>query len=283
VSSLSTIKRAFLRMIPTAVAGRLRAWRVRRMIATYDIRTVEHRYGAGNLRVQLVDPLSAGWYDHDWAELPEIAALRGRCLRAGARVFDVGAHQGIVALMLAREIGPSGQVVAVEPNPHNAAAAMTNRDLNQLHQVEILEAAVSDRSGTLIFSEGLDGQLDDGSGSSGRMTVVSTTVDALAARFGMPDLVMIDAEGAECLVLAGAQRVLASTADFAVEVHVGCGLEKLGGSVDRLLASFPPNRYTVLARSEADEAFRPVTTDDPLTRDRFFLLALATPVPEGRC
>jgi FkbM family methyltransferase len=276
------LKRAFLSIIPPALAGRLRAWRVRRQIATYAVRIVQHKYGAGPLRVQLVDPLSAGWYDHDWAELPEIAALRGRCLRAGARVFDIGAHQGIVALMLAREIGPSGQVVAVEPNPHNASAAVKNRDLNQLQQVEILEAAVSDRSGTLIFSEGLDGQLDDGSGASGRMTVLSTTVDELAARFGMPDLVMIDAEGAECLILAGARRVLASKADFAVEVHVGCGLEKLGGSVDGVLAVFPTNRYTVLGRSEADEAFRPVTKDDPLTRDRFFLLALAAPAPEGR-
>jgi FkbM family methyltransferase len=275
------LKQAFLSIIPPALAGRLRAWHVRRLIATYPVRIVEHRYGTGNLRVQLVDPLSEGWYDHDWAELPEIAELRGGCLRAGARVFDVGAHQGIVALMLAREIGRSGQVVAVEPNPHNARAAMKNRDLNQLHQVEILEAAVSDRSGTLVFSEGLDGQLDDGFGASGRMTVVSTTVDELAARFGMPDLVMIDAEGAECMILAGAQRVLRSKADFAVEVHVGCGLEKLGGSVDRVLAFFPPNRYTVLGRSEADEAFRRVMKDDPLTRDRFFLLALATALPEA--
>ena len=276
------LKRAFLSIIPPALAGRLRAWRVRKLIATYAVRIVQHRYGAGLLRVQLVDPLSAGWYDHDWAELPEIATLRGRCLRAGARVFDIGAHQGIVALMLAREIGPSGQVVAVEPNPHNAAAAVKNRDLNQLAQVEILEAAVSDRSGTLIFSQALDGQLDDGSGAGGRMTVVSTTVDELAARFGMPDLVMIDAEGAECLILAGARRVLASKADFAVEVHVGCGLEKLGGSVERVLAAFPTNRYSVLGRSEADETFRPVSKDDPLTRDRFFLLALAAPGPEGK-
>lgn len=279
---MSAIRRAFLRMIPPAFAGRLRGWRVRRLIATFPVRFVKHRYGAGDLRVHLGDPLAAGWYDHDWAEIPEIAVLRGTCLRAGARVFDVGAHQGIVALMLAREVGSSGQVIAVEPNPHNAAAAIKNRDLNQLHQVEIVEAAVSDRSGTVIFSEGLDGQLDDGSGDGGRMTVVSTTVDDIAARFGMPDVVMIDAEGAECMILAGAQRVLASKAAFAVEVHVGCGLEKLGGSVDRLFAFFPSNRYAVLGRSEADETFRPVTEDDPLTRDRFFLLALAVPETGGK-
>ena len=272
---MSAITQTVLRLLPPAVAGRLRSWRVKRLIATFPARIVQHRYGAGDLQVRLADPLAAGWYDHDWAELPEIALLRGRCLRAGARVFDVGAHQGIVALMLAREVGPAGQVIAVEPNPHNAAAALKNRDLNHLNQVEILQAAVSDRSGTAIFNQGLDGQLDDGSGAGGRMTVVSTTLDDLAARFGMPGLVMIDAEGAECLILAGARHVLGSSADFAVEVHVGCGLEKLGGSVERLLAYFPPASYTLLGRAERDEAFQPLTNHDPLMNNRFFLVALA--------
>jgi hypothetical protein len=69
--------------------------------------------------------------------------------------------------------------------------------------------------------------------------------------------------------------VLESGADFAVEVHVNHGLEKLGGSVDRLLSYFPAGRFTVTARAEADDAFRPLTAGDPLTRDRFFLLATA--------
>ena len=114
-----------------------------------------------------------GWYDHDWAQLPEISTLRDTTLRPGARVFDIGAHQGVVAMMLAREVGPSGYVLAVEPNPHNAAVALKNRALNGMNQIEILEAAVSDRSGTVVFNHGLDGQLDDGTGAGGRMSVAS--------------------------------------------------------------------------------------------------------------
>ena len=251
------------------------------MSATYSPRIVEHTYGAGSLRIHLSDPFAAGWYDHDWLDLPEIVALRGRCLRAGARVFDIGAHQGVVALMLAREVGSTGEVVGLEPNPHNARAAERNRELNQLFQVEIVETAVCDHTGTVTFNQDLNGQLDDGSGANGRMTVRSTTLDDLAARFGMPDLVMIDTEGAECLVLAGGRRVIAAQRDFAVEVHVGHGLEKLGGSVDRLLDYFPPDRFKLLGRAEADETFRPLTKDDPLTRDRFFILALARHGPQA--
>ena len=270
------VRQAALRLLPPSVLGQLRAWRIRQIISSYAPRVVEHMYGDGRLRVHLGDPLGEGWYDHDWAQLPEIPALRQRTLRPGARVFEIGAHQGVVAMMLAREVGPSGHVLAVEPNPHNAAVALKNRELNGMTQIEILEAAVSDRSGTIVFNHGLDGQLDDGSGAGGRMSVASVTVDELAQRHGMPAFVMIDVEGAECMVLKGGAQALRSGADFAVEVHVNHGLEKLGGSVSELLSFFPADRFTVTARAEHDMSFRPLEPHDPLTRDRFFLLATAT-------
>ncbi len=105
------------------------------------------------------------------------------------------------------------------------------------------------------------------------MSVASVTLDELATRHGTPGLVMIDVEGAECMVLKGGERVLQSGADFAVEVHVNIGLEKLGGSVEDLLSFFPADRFNVAARAEADASFRPLAPGDPLMRDRFFLLA----------
>jgi hypothetical protein len=63
--------------------------------------------------------------------------------------------------------------------------------------------------------------------------------------------------------------------DFFVEVHVGCGLEKLGGSVDRVLGFFPNDRFVVRGRQESDTAFRPLAPNDLMFRKRFFLLAQA--------
>lgn len=41
--------------------------------------------------------------------------LRGRRgLSKGGRIFDLGAHQGVVALMLSRYVGEQGSVLAVE-------------------------------------------------------------------------------------------------------------------------------------------------------------------------
>ena len=106
------------------------------------------------------------------------------------------------------------------------------------------------------------------------MTVDAVTLDGLAARYGRPDVVFLDVEGAECLVLAGGPLVLAGGADLAIEVHVNTGLEKLGGSVERLLAFLPASRYKVLVRAESDTQFRSLAEGDALLQERCFLLAL---------
>jgi FkbM family methyltransferase len=188
--------------------------------------------------------------------------------------------------MLAMQVGPTGRVVAVEASAHNCRTAARNRELNSLTQIEIVHAAVVDRPGRIDFNEGLNGQLDDGSGSRGRVSVEAITLDGLAERFGLPDVVFLDIEGAEYLALLGGPRVLASGADFFVEVHVGCGLEKMGGSAAAILEQFPEERFERLVRAEADPEFRPLIQNDPLTQNRFFLVARArsqaTKV-EGRC
>jgi FkbM family methyltransferase len=234
---LLLLKRTILENLPTSLAGRLRAWRVQRLIDTYAPRTVEHDYGGRRLRVYLADPLAAGWYDHDWAPLPEVSALSGAELREGARIFDIGAHQGVVALMLAAELSGNGQVVAVEPSAHNVASARMNAQLNGARQIAFVQAAIADRCGKIMFNTGLNGQLDDGSGKAGRVEVEAVTVDELAIKFGIPTVVFLDVEGAECLALAGATRTLQSGASFCVEVHVGHGLELLGGSAQQVLSS----------------------------------------------
>ena len=271
---MKKIKRVILdRLLPRSVAGQLRTWRLHRNLRKYPVRVVEHVYGSTKLKVFVSDALAEGWYDHDWDQLPEIVALRPY-LRPDGTVFDFGAHQGVVAMMICRELGPLGKVVAVEPNAHNVAALRRNRDLNGCQQLQILHAAVSSKTGSITFNENLNGQLDDGTAVWGKTTVDAVTVDQLAVEIGMPDVVFIDVEGAECLALAGASQVLRSNACFFVEVHVGAGLEKLGGSVAEVLSHFSADRHTLLARAEGDAVFRPFHEEDGLTADRFFLLAI---------
>jgi len=252
----------------------MRAWNLRRIVANYTERIVEHRYGSGVLKVALADPMASGWYDCDWDDLPEIALLRSHSLKPGGVVFDLGAHYGVVAMMLAREVAPGGKVIALEASPHNADAIRRNRNLNGFTQIEVVQAAVSDQPGTLVFNEGLNGQIDDGSGAWGRFEVKATTIDALAEQHDDPDLVFLDVEGAECLALAGATRTLTTSADWFVEVHTQHGLEKLGGKVNDVLAHFPQDRYELFIRAEEDQAFRSYNANDPCLQARFFLVAI---------
>jgi FkbM family methyltransferase len=274
-SSIRALKRTALAVIPARVAGRLRAAHARLVTALYRGRLATHRYGSDTLAIYLTDPIAESWYDHDWDEPREMRWLRRGKLRRGARVFNLGAHHGVVAMLLAREVGPAGQVVAVEANRHNAAAAVRNSSLNYFENILVLHAAVSNHPGPLRFNARLNGQIDVAGDASGGVIVGGVTVDSLARDLGRPDVLFIDVEGAECRALEGASDVLATGPDVYVEAHAGCGLEKLGGSVRRLLSFFPPDRYDLLARVDGETEFRTFAPYDPLTKQRFHLLALA--------
>ena len=254
----------FLRLVKNAIATSL-----------YRTHVVTHRYGNGVLRVCIADSLAEGWYDFDWPPLPEIEVLQERYKNKKALIFDLGAHQAVVALMLARDVGDLSQLVAVEACPHNVKVARKNCSLNSSQNAEILHAAVSDTSGSLLFNRSFNGQIDDASRRFGSFEVEAVTIDQLTERYGSPDVLFIDIEGAEHLALAGAKKTLESNLDCFIEVHVGYGLEKLGGSIEKILSYFPENCYELLVRSEEMDSFRPLRAKDELFEDRFFLLALS--------
>jgi FkbM family methyltransferase len=265
------MKQLIKAIVPQALWTQMRMLRLNYRRVSYRRRRVRHTYGGHELELELIDPMGADWYDHDWPELPEIAFLKHQRLQRGARVFDIGAHQCVVAMMLAKTVGPEGAVVAVEANPDNCAAGERNRTLNGIENLRILHAAGAARSGPVIFNRGPNGQVDDGSGAWGRMEVQGVSVDDLAAVHGVPDLLFIDVEGFECALLQGARKTLASGPDCFVEAHVGVGLETYGGSVEQILSLFPAGYEFFVAPPEG--AFVPITKDTAVVRQRFFLVA----------
>ncbi len=269
------IKELSKTVLPSRVWTSLRVARIEWGINHYQAREVTHLYGGNPLRILLADPMAQGWYDHDWPELNEIALLKRNRLRPGARVFDLGAHQCVVALMLANAVGPDGVVIALEASPHNAAIGVRNQKLNQAENLHILNAAVAETSGRLTFNKGLNGQVDDGSGEWGSVEVDALSVDALSARYGFPDVLFIDVEGFECQALRGASQTLARRPDCFVEVHVGAGLEKFGGSAEAVISFFPSSEYDIYVASEGHPEFVSLTPDAGLLLTRFFLLAIS--------
>jgi FkbM family methyltransferase len=236
--------------------------------------TAEHSYAGLRLKVHIGDPMARGWYDHDWPPQTEIELLREHGLRPGARVFDIGAHQGVVALLLAHRVGPSGEVLAVEALPHNARVCEINCTLNGARNIRTVHAAISDRPGTVQLALDFNAQVCHGESMTRTVPVPAVTVDELSRQHGMPDLLFIDVEGYECHALRGAQQTLAQHPVCFIEVHAGCGLELSGGSIAELFTHVPFTRYRFFAWTESNR--NPVQVERPVDcpPGRFFLMAI---------
>jgi FkbM family methyltransferase len=268
------IKEIARRSIPQPLWTMLRLARVWSSVHFFRERKVTHVYGGYPLSIWLTDPLAQGWYDADWSELPEIALLKTGRLKPGARVFDLGAHQCVVAMMLSRIVGTSGQVVAVEANPHNAEIGERNRALNDIAQLKVVHGAAAKEPGTIEFGKGLNGTVAGNDPDWGLQRVRAYSVDELAREFGRPDVLFIDVEGFECEVLKGAHETLRERPDVFIEVHSGCGLERFAGSREEILATFPGDHYALFATDGESQNFMPIADANTLPSKRFFFVAL---------
>jgi FkbM family methyltransferase len=267
-------------VLPKAAYDRLRLRKMRTDRARFAPRIVTNQYGDTKLSVNIEDKVGEDWYDHDWPVAGEVEFLRKYSLRPGSLVFDIGAHQGVVAMMLANELGQKGRIIAVEANPQNADLARRNFHLNKIGNAQVVEAAISDRPGVLTFNEDSNGQVD-GSGNLGKIEVRARTIDSLTEEFGSPDLIFLDIEGFEAHALQGATQTMMKTPDLFIEVHVGAGLETFGSSVKELIKLIPYDRYE-LYFAAGEEPLRFIKQEpsfffsetNAAIKNRFFLAAV---------
>jgi FkbM family methyltransferase len=271
------------RILPAAVMRRARVAKFDRERRRYPARIVEHEYAGVRHRVLLAAPYDER-FDYDWPEPQEVAWLRRRRLRPGARVFDLGASSGVVAMILADAVGPDGQVVALEAHPDDIPTISRNRELNGLDQIEPLHAAIARESGEVVF--GRNGFVDDGSRRWGDLRVPSVSLDDLSDRYGSPDVVFIDVEGYEHEALLGAAATLEHGPDWFVEVHGDEQLGLYGASCRDVIDLLRESGYELFAAPDsryvrtADGTVRPEHPIRPLEEwpqellhRRFFLLA----------
>ena len=77
---------------------------------------------------------------------PALVGLAAETVRRGDTVWDIGANMGVFSFAAAVAAGPSGRVLAVEPD--NALVGLLRRSAAANHghaPVDVLPAAVSDQ------------------------------------------------------------------------------------------------------------------------------------------
>jgi FkbM family methyltransferase len=141
-------------------------------------------------------------------------------LGAGATFIDVGADIGYYSLKAAPVVGASGHVIAVEPNPEALGRLQVNLAASSANVVAVAPVACSDAEGVLdlyVAPYANTGETSLSKTNASQIGAIAHTykvrtrpLDDIVRESGVArvDAIKIDVEGAEYLVLKGAQQTL---------------------------------------------------------------------------
>jgi FkbM family methyltransferase len=195
----------------------------------------------------------------DWFE-KEIAFVR-RLLRPGMQAVDIGANYGTYTLAMAQAVRPNGRIWAYEPASATARCLRNMIARNGLSNVEMIQAALSDRTGTGRLHVGDQGELNRLGAQGDGEEVPLTTVDAECASrpWSRIDFIKIDAEGAELEILRGGDVFFAEQSPLVM-------FERMGGEGENkgVQSALHGRGYSPFRLIGPDLYLVPVRPDEPL-------------------
>jgi FkbM family methyltransferase len=196
------------------------------------LRTLDHDYRAWRYRTKV--------------EPTEIALVR-RVLRPGDTAVDIGAHKGAFTYWMRKSVGPTGRVIAVEPQPRLAERLQHVVRARGWSNVRVEACGLSKAPGQLELwvpdggapSPGASVEPGLARAGSVPVRVEVRTLDQLVAPGSPVRLVKCDVEGHELAVFQGGQRVLSEARPvllFECEArhHVGSRIEEVFAHLEGL-------------------------------------------------
>lgn len=190
-----------------------------------------------------------------------LETLRG-FIRPGDRVLDVGGNIGWFTVIASHLVGPTGLVVAVEPDPANAAVLRDNLARNRCANASVVEAAAGAEDGTasLYRSETNPGdhQMARIADRPDAVDVAVRRLDAVVA--GHIDVLKMDTQGSEVLALRGMSALLAANPAMRMILEFWPhGLDRVGGTTAELMALLAgtPRRFWLIDNDDSIAAVTP--------------------------
>ena len=189
---------------------------------------------------------------------------------AGMTVIDVGANLGYYSLLASSLVGPSGRVVALEPNSENCRLLLSSLRLNDITNVQLLPVAADRATGWAYYSTHVGsngGLIDDGELLSHPGTVVPTfRLDDLVE--GPVGFLKMDVEGAEGRVVEGATQLIARDRPIVTTELKEEMLRRVSGTtVAEYLGSFEKLGYTPSLLEKNTGAEKPYASVAELVAD----------------
>ena len=147
---------------------------------------------------------------------PEIARML-LALPKGGVAIDIGAHKGAYTYWMGKRVGPSGRVIAVEPQERMARGLVASLGSVGLKHTSVIHAAASATPGQGTINVPLDSTHGASMGALDAKRAVEAvpvrlvTIDELAEAhaFDRLDFIKIDAEGHELPIVRGGLNTLA--------------------------------------------------------------------------
>jgi FkbM family methyltransferase len=142
---------------------------------------------------------------------PGVQAALRLYLKPGMTFFDIGANAGFFSLLGATIVGSSGKVFAFEPHPKTSSQLRQQIAINGMANINIVMAAVSSEVGVAKLSDdtvSVMASLAGAASASSTISVKTTTLDHELNFLPAPNVIKIDAEGAEEDILIGSATVL---------------------------------------------------------------------------
>jgi len=180
------------------------------------IKTIHEMDGGVKIYVDITNPRT---WDLQQGTDPEkkIKQVFLQNISSGDTVIDVGANIGEFSLIASKKVGPSGQVIIIEPLPETVVYLKNNLLLNNFTNCSVYECAIGSKIGKMTMYKKNEnatmGLLDPVSGEDKMIRAgeieVKTIDDILSTKkISKVKMLKIDVEGHEYEVLLGSIQSL---------------------------------------------------------------------------